>query len=193
LSRSVEVFFFLSKGTVMRARLRLMTENPDSLAQPKEPAWENWQPTIRATLMFVVREDEVLLIRKKRGFGMGKVNGPGGKLDPGETELECAVRETQEELGVTALDAVKRGELWFQFVDGLAMHVAVFHATKHEGEAIETDEAAPLWTKINAIPFDQMWADDAHWLHRMLNGTETFMGRFLFDDQRMVTHALEWS
>ncbi len=92
--------------------------------------WASWQPTVRATLMFVCEEGRVLLIRKKRGFGMGKVNGPGGKLDPGESELDCAVRETVEELGVRALDPVKRGELWFQFVDGLAMHVAVFHATQ---------------------------------------------------------------
>jgi 8-oxo-dGTP diphosphatase len=155
--------------------------------------WERWQPTVRATLMFVRDGDQVLLIRKKRGFGMGKVNGPGGKLDPGETELECAVRETVEELGVRAHDAVKRGELWFQFVDGLGMHVAVFMATRHEGAATETEEAAPLWTPIEAIPFDRMWADDAHWLHRMLTGDETFLGRFVFDGDAMRSHAIEWS
>lgn len=154
--------------------------------------WTSWEPRIRATLLFIVDGDRVLLIRKKRGFGMGKVNGPGGKLDPGETELECAVRETQEELGVTAVDAVKRGELWFQFVDGLAMHVAVFHATQHEGEAIETEEAAPLWTPVHAIPFEQMWADDIHWLSRMLTGAESFTGRFLFDGDAMLWHQIAW-
>ena len=154
--------------------------------------WETWQPTIRATLMFVCDGDQVLLIRKKRGFGMGKVNGPGGKLDPGETELECAVRETQEELGVTAVDAVKRGELWFQFVDGLAMHVAVFHAAQHEGEAVETEEAAPLWTPVHGIPFDRMWADDIHWLHRMLTGNESFLGKFVFDGDAMLSHGVIW-
>ncbi len=155
--------------------------------------WDTWQPTIRATLMFVCDGNRVLLIRKKRGFGMGKVNGPGGKLDPGETELECAVRETQEELGVTAVDAMKRGELWFQFVDGLAMHVAVFMAARHKGEATETEEAAPLWTPVVAIPFEQMWADDVHWLHRMLTGEESFIGKFLFDGDAMLFHDLEWS
>ena len=143
--------------------------------------------------MFVERGGEVLLIRKKRGFGMGKINGPGGKLDPGESELDCAVRETEEELAVRALDPAKRGELWFQFVDGLAMHVAVFYTTKHEGEAVETEEAAPLWTPIDAIPFDRMWADDAHWLHRMLTGDECFLGRFLFDKDEMLTCDVEWS
>lgn len=157
------------------------------------PDWSTWQPTVRATLLFLVDGDHVLLIRKKRGFGMGKVNGPGGKLDPGETELDCAVRETHEELGVTARGAVKRGELWFQFVDGLAMHVAVFMAVEHEGEAAETEEAAPLWTPIDDIPFEKMWADDRHWLHRMLTGTERFTGRFVFDGDEMKWHRIDWS
>ena len=143
--------------------------------------------------MFVCRGTEVLLIRKKRGFGMGKVNGPGGKLDPGESELDCAIRETQEELGISAINPQKRGELWFQFTDGMAMHVAVFHTHEHEGEAIETDEAAPLWTPVDAIPFERMWADDAHWLQRMLGGNESFLGRFLFDGEAMQTCDVVWS
>ena len=66
--------------------------------------WKHWEPQIRATLMFVLRDaafgggQEVLLIRKKRGIGAGKINGPGGKIDPGESPLQCAIRETREEL-----------------------------------------------------------------------------------------------
>jgi 8-oxo-dGTP diphosphatase len=155
--------------------------------------WKTWQPTVRATLMFIRDGDRVLLIRKKRGFGKGKVNGPGGKLDPGESEHDCAVRETFEELTVHARHACKRGELWFQFVDGLAMHVAVFMAFEHDGEATETEEAEPLWTPIESIPFERMWADDAHWLHRMLTGEEQFLGQFLFDGDAMLHHHLEWT
>lgn len=156
--------------------------------------WQTWTPGIRATLMFIEDEAErkVLLIRKKRGFGQGKINGPGGKLDPGESELDCAVRETEEELGVTALNSRKRGELWFQFVDGLAMHVAVFHATEHTGVAAETEEAAPLWTSVDDIPFEQMWADDRHWLRQMLATRESFTGRFLFDGDAMLSCEVEW-
>jgi 8-oxo-dGTP diphosphatase len=154
--------------------------------------WLNWQPTVRATLLFIKDGGQVLLIRKKRGFGMGKINGPGGKLDPGETELQCAVRETEEELCVTALNAVKRGELWFQFVDGMAMHVAVFMATTYTGTATETEEAEPVWTPVEGIPFDRMWADDSHWLHRMLTGEEQFLGRFLFSGDAMLEHGVEW-
>ena len=70
--------------------------------------WTQWKPGVLATLMFIIDEPRgrVLLIRKKRGLGAGKINGPGGKLDPGETPEQCAVRETQEELHVTALEPV---------------------------------------------------------------------------------------
>ncbi len=156
--------------------------------------WNTWQPGIRATLMFIIDESkhEVLLIRKKRGLGAGKINGPGGKMDPGETPLQCAVRETQEELGVTALNPVHHGELRFQFVDGLRMHVDVFVATRHEGEAVETAEAVPLWTSLDALPFDEMWADDVHWLGQTLLERRHFTGRFVFDDDTMRSYEVEW-
>lgn len=144
--------------------------------------------------MFVVDEiqQQVLLIRKKRGLGAGKINGPGGKMDPGETPLECAVRETQEELGITALDGVKHGELWFQFVDGLALYVDVFRATRWEGDPIETPEAIPLWTSLSELPFEEMWTDDRYWLAEVLVDKKHFIGKFLFDGDAMLTCEVEW-
>ena len=147
-----------------------------------------------ATLMFIIDEarEQVLLIRKKRGLGAGKINGPGGKIDPGETSLQCAIRETQEELGVTALAPVKHGELWFQFVDGLSLHVDVFIATAHEGTAVETEEAVPLWTPLTALPLDEMWADDRFWLEEMLVARRRFIGRFTFEDDTMLSNEMHW-
>lgn len=156
-----------------------------------ERDWSSWQPTERATLCFVVRGAEILLIRKKRGLGAGKVNGPGGRLEPGETPLACAIRETEEELGVTPLRPEWRGDLHFQFVDGYALHCAVFTAPDCEGTAAETDEAVPLWTPLNAIPFDEMWADDVHWLPGVLAG-KNFRGYFDFDGETMLSRRVEW-
>lgn len=156
--------------------------------------WKTWKPGVLATLMFIIDEtrDEVLLIRKKRGLGAGKINGPGGKIDPGETSEQCAVRETQEELGVTAIAPVKHGELWFQFTDGLGLHVDVYLATRHEGTAVETPEAVPLWTPLSALPFDEMWADDRHWLAELLLERRHFIGRFSFDGDTMLSREVRW-
>lgn len=165
-----------------------------TIRQAMEIDWTQWQPNQRATLLFIVDEpnESVLLIRKKRGLGAGKMNGPGGKIDPGETEVQCAVRETQEELLVTALDPVKHGELWFDFVDGLKMNVGVYRATRWEGEPTETAEALPVWTPLNALPLDEMWADDRIWLHEVLVAKRHFLGRFRFDNDTMLAHEVVW-
>jgi 8-oxo-dGTP diphosphatase len=131
----------------------------------------------------------MLLIRKKRGLGAGKINGPGGRMDPGETALECAIREVEEELRVKPVDPQLRGELSFQFLDGYSIHAYVFVATDCRGEAQETDEAIPLWTPLDRIPYEQMWADDRLWIPRMLAGGY-FAGRFVFDGDHMLDHLV---
>lgn len=152
--------------------------------------WSSWQAVDPATLLFVIQGGEILLIRKKRGLGAGKINAPGGRLEVGESRAEGAVREVQEEVGVTPTGLSERGELRFQFVDGYSIHVHVFTATGCEGEVVETDEAVPLWTPLDRIPFDEMWADDRIWVPLMLRG-ERFSGRFIFDQDAMLDHEIE--
>jgi 8-oxo-dGTP diphosphatase len=191
------------------ARFEGMHQGTDTMSTPAEiripgtdiprsaaaEAWQGWVPHDRATLVFVVRGGEILLIRKKRGLGAGKINGPGGKLDPGETFLACAIREVEEELGVTPLEPEERGLLCFQFVDGdggggYGLEVRVFVATGCRGEPRETPEAIPLWTSLADIPYDEMWADDRVWLPLVLAG-QRVRGRFVYDGDVMLDHALD--
>ena len=151
--------------------------------------WATWQPRVRATLLFIVREEKILLIHKKRGFGAGKINGPGGKVDPGETPLESALRETFEELGIKPLGTEARGELHFQFRDGFSLHCTVFLAHDFEGEPQETDEALPFWISLDAIPYHKMWADDRHWLPLLIRGAH-FTGYFEFDGEELLSREI---
>lgn len=154
--------------------------------------WRGWVPHDRATLVFVVRGGQILLIRKKRGLGAGKINGPGGKLDPGETFLACAIREVEEELGVTPLSPEERGLLRFQFINdgGYGLEVRVFVAAGCSGEPRETSEAIPVWTPLGRIPYDEMWADDRLWLPLLLMGRHV-QGRFVYDGDSMIDHAVD--
>jgi 8-oxo-dGTP diphosphatase len=152
--------------------------------------WSSWEPKERATLLFVIRDEMALLIHKKKGLGAGKINGPGGRLEPGETPMQAAIREVEEELLVTPLNVRARGELKFQFVDGFSIHGYVFTAEDCKGTPTETDEAVPLWTPLEQIPYDRMWADDEIWLPMMLAG-KTFSGRFIFHDDTMLDHAID--
>jgi len=156
----------------------------------EEIDWEAWEPVVRATLLFVVRDGHLLLMHKKRGFGKGKVNGPGGKIEPGETPLECAIRETREELCITPTGVAEAGQLRFQFTDGHSIRGHVFTATGCEGEPAETDEGAPLWRRIDDLPFDCMWEDDPTWFPYMLEG-RPFSGRYLFAGDRMLDAVID--
>lgn len=152
--------------------------------------WENWQPVDRATLLFVIQDGRILLIEKKRGLGAGKINGPGGRMEDGETPEQCAVREVQEELLITPTGVMFGGELFFQFIDGYSIHGYVFRADGYEGTPTETEEAAPLWYALEAIPFERMWADDPIWFPHMLE-RRPFIGRFVFDGDAMLDRQLE--
>lgn len=151
-----------------------------------EVDWENWQFTERAVLTFINDGNKWLLIHKKRGLGQGKINAPGGRIEKGETEIEAAIRETQEEVGLTPSKMRESGTLNFIFKDGYSLHGTIFIADYYEGTLIETDEADPFWCNESEIPYDNMWEDDQYWLPYMLQG-KYIVGQFIFDDDRMVS------
>ena len=149
--------------------------------------WTTWTGEIHATILFVVRGGRILLIEKKRGLGAGKINGPGGKIDLGETPLQAAIRETQEELLITPHAPLKLGELHFSMSDCPDIHCYVYRAEDYSGTPTETEEAVPVWAEIDAIPYHRMWEDDRHWLPLLIN-EQAFRGRFIFEGEH-----LQWS
>ena len=151
--------------------------------------WDSWRAEVTATLVFVIRDGKILLIDKKTGLGKGKVNGPGGKVEKGESPEACAVRECHEELGIAVSNLQYCGQHRFQFVDGLTIHVWVYKTTEFEGIPTESIEARPLWVSVDEIPYAQMWEDDGIWLPMLLRG-ELFQGRWIFDGDRMLDYEL---
>jgi 8-oxo-dGTP diphosphatase len=147
--------------------------------------WSTWTGEMPATILFIIQEGRILLIEKKRGLGAGKINGPGGKIDPGETSLEAAIRETQEELLITPHSPRKLGELWFSMSEVPDILCHIYRADGFDGDPGETDEAKPVWTALDEIPYDRMWEDDRHWLPLVLAETP-FLGRFVFEGERML-------
>jgi 8-oxo-dGTP diphosphatase len=152
--------------------------------------WSLWQPTERAVLSFMRDGDRLLLIHKKTGLGAGKVNAPGGRIEPGETAVQAAVREPVEEVCMEPKNPEKRGELFFQFKDGYKLHGEVFFSTEFSGTPAETREADPFWCDIGDIPYGDMWEDDRFWLPLALKGIP-FKAYFIFDDDRMVDKRID--
>ncbi|XP_017755522.1 PREDICTED: 7,8-dihydro-8-oxoguanine triphosphatase-like [Eufriesea mexicana] len=138
------------------------------------------------SLVFVRKETEILLGLKKRGFGKDKWNGFGGKIEPGESIFQGAVRELKEECGLSAQELKKIGILEFQFIrNEILLEVHVFETYKYYGQIMESDEMQPKWYNLKDIPFKQMWPDDEYWFPYMLRG-ELFKGYFLYQGQDLI-------
>ncbi|KAF1783307.1 hypothetical protein JG687_00010445 [Phytophthora cactorum] len=152
------------------------------------------------TLAFIVRDGvgskQVLLGMKKRGFGMGKWNGFGGKVEAADASIAAAAaREIDEEANVTVKveDLQPRGVLFFSFEEVKeVMEVHVFLTQQFSGEPSESDEMKPQWYNVAEIPFKSMWADDRFWLPHVLSG-KSVRGHFHFaaDEDTLLDHELE--
>jgi len=138
---------------------------------------------------------ELLLAMKKRGFGVGKWNGVGGKPDPekGDKDLiDTALREAEEEIGIKIKEFEKVALLSFRFPyilhdrEKWDQDVHVFLTDNWEGEPQESDEMMPKWFKVKDIPFDKMWDDDKLWLPMILEGKK-LKANFIFAPGELIS------
>ncbi|XP_061605220.1 oxidized purine nucleoside triphosphate hydrolase [Phyllopteryx taeniolatus] len=143
------------------------------------------------TLVLVLQPGRVLLGMKKRGFGVGRWNGFGGKVQVGETVEEGARRELLEESGLTVDMLEKVGNIQFEFVgEAQLLDVQIFRADSYNGEPMETEEMRPQWFDLDKIPFDQMWPDDKIWFPLLLQKRK-FVGYFHFQGHDVIlSHKL---
>lgn len=129
---------------------------------------------------------EILLQKKARGFGKGKWNGPGGKLQAGETIEAAAKREILEETEIVVKELEKRGEIEFIFSDNNSnMLCHIFVVKKWHGVPHDTGEGELKWFPVDELPLDKMWDDDKYWLPRLLAGGYVHM-RFYFDENNKI-------
>jgi 8-oxo-dGTP pyrophosphatase MutT (NUDIX family) len=142
----------------------------------------------QATLLLLIDDNKILLALKKCGFGMGKWNGVGGKPNEGESIDQTAIRECQEEIGVTPLHLIKSSLLTFYFPKTKPkwdQQVTVYRCEQWKGKPKESEEMAPQWFDFSDIPYEQMWADDKYWLPKVLDG-QFVEADFHFDDDNAV-------
>ncbi|KAH9941129.1 NUDIX hydrolase domain-like protein [Epithele typhae] len=164
------------------------------------PWLEHGKVKLYTNAFVIINDARILLGYKKRGFGAGLWNGFGGKVDAGETSAQAAVRELEEEAGITA-PLAHCGTLFF-VLEGSehAFHIDIFRADEFTGDVTESEEMRPQWHAIQdalfplhtrravsaeaaagaaglpEIPLTNMWPDDKHWLPIMF-ARRRFVGR----------------
>jgi 8-oxo-dGTP diphosphatase/2-hydroxy-dATP diphosphatase len=138
------------------------------------------------TLCLIHQHPKILLGQKKRGFGEGRWNGFGGKVQEGESIEDGAKRELREEAGIEVEALEKVGIIDFRSVthsDLLQVHI--FKTEDYSGVPMESDEMKPQWFYVDQIPFREMWPDDVYWMPLLLKGRK-FKGKFLFGEKDVI-------
>lgn len=143
------------------------------------------------TILFLRKNNTLLLAMKKRGFGVGKWNGVGGKAEPNETPQAAAIRECQEEIGVTPKHPKLVGKIRFYEKSNpdFGHHAYIYVTDEWTGDPRETEEMQPRWFPVHHLPFRKMWIDDHLWIPLMLKGT-LFEATFTLDGDRIYTYDI---
>ena len=139
----------------------------------------------KTTLGIILKPSgEGCLAMKKRGFGAGKWNFSGGKVQPEERVEDGLIREVFEEFETKISQLRPVAILYFYFSDipaekGWNQKCYAYAADAWDGEPQESEEMLPKWWGRHEIPYHEMWQEDRSWIEPVLKG-EVVTGYFLF-------------
>lgn len=101
----------------------------------------------------LVRDGRVLTVRKR---GTRRFMLVGGKLEPGESARDAALRETHEEVGLRIDEATLLGEFHSEAANepGHTLHSTVFWVESDDDPVASAEIAEVRWTPLRDHPDD---------------------------------------
>ena len=117
----------------------------------------------RTTLCYIERGHQYLMLHrtaKPNDDNHDKWLGIGGHIEPGETPMQCVLRECREETGLTLLDCRPRGIVHFRSDAYPDEDMYLFTATRFEGEQIPCDEGELAWIDKDRLYSLTLWEGD---------------------------------
>ena len=148
-------------------------------------------PTITTLCYILNGNNEVLLSMKKRGVGVGRWNGQGGKVKEGESLEGSVIREVEEETGLKVANLINRGVLEFVAPEKpeIQSRCHIYVTRDFEVNLIESEECYSKWHKLDELPLNEMWDDDVIWLEKLLVEEKEVRYRFFLNqDEKLEKH-----
>ena len=125
---------------------------------------------LTTSLIYIDSNNRYLMLhrtRKKNDVNKDKWIGVGGKLEPGETPYDCAIREMREETGLTARSMDYRGIVWFSSDQASDEEMHLFTCSDFEGTLLECDEGSLEWVHKKDLPKLNLWEGDYIFLRKL--------------------------
>ncbi len=148
-----------------------------------------------ATLCYLRTETHTLMlhrIKKENDMHAGKWNGLGGKLEPGESPEECAVREVYEESGLQVKEPRWRGVVTFPAFDGLDdWYVFMYVFYEFSGELIDSPEGKLAWVPNERLQSLNLWEGDRIFLPWLWQ-ERFFSAKFNYKDGRLLDYTVHF-
>lgn len=143
---------------------------------------------LETTLCYILKDDQVLMLyrnKKEKDVHEGKWNGLGGKVEVGETPLQCVIREVYEESGLRLESPTLIGACYYPNFNGLEEMMYVYIAKQFKGELSDCDEGELHWRLKDEIMTLNIWESDRLFLPYVLN-EQYFVGLFQYDELNFV-------
>ena len=148
------------------------------------------------TLCYIERGDQYLMLhrtKKENDANRDKWLGIGGHFEPGETPLQCVLRECREETGLTLLDARYRGIVHFQSDTWPDEDMHLFTATRFTGEIIPCDEGELEWIDKSRLLALTLWEGDRLFLKLLQEGAPFFELTLRYEGEKLAAASLNGS
>lgn len=132
---------------------------------------------LETTLCYLEREGCYLMlhrVKKDKDVNRDKWIGVGGKFEPGETALACAVREVREETGYTMVAPRYRGMVDFYNPPWPAERMHLYTCYEFTGTEHSCDEGELAWVPKEQVPALPVWQGDRIFLELLAQGAPFF-------------------
>ncbi len=149
---------------------------------------------ILATMVYCIKDGDVLLMLRNKEPNLGLWVGPGGKLEPGESPYDCAKRELYEETGLEVNNLYFRGLIteisprpdwqWLMFL---------YVATEFSGTLVEDKREGRLsWCSLSEVMQLPIPEADSVFFQKVININMPFyQAKFVYDSDLSLVKVTE--